>query len=104
MGYFFYMANIQANNLLVRIEFRKKYKFLLSRSWEPKRSFLLLHMYNREFKRPLFALEDLPRGLDKFLVRRFLFKKQLLWHLAKINVSCLHFPYRPIRKGCFERG
>ena len=29
MGYFFYVANIQASNLWVRIEFRKKYKFLL---------------------------------------------------------------------------
>ena len=29
MGYFFHVAKIQANNLRVRIEFRKKYKFLL---------------------------------------------------------------------------
>ena len=104
MGYFFYVANIQASDLRSRIEFRKKIQVFASRSSEPKRTFLLLHRYNREFEWLLFALENLPRGLDKFLVRRVLFKKQLLWHLAKINVSCLHFPYIPIRKGCFERG
>ena len=55
MGYFFYVANIQASDLWSRIEFRKtqRVSYVL---YLNEKTFSLLLRYNREFEWLLFAL------------------------------------------------